>query len=39
VKDGVLTGQLKSPDDGWLVLDQSMANVGFYAKILYAGDC
>ena len=36
---GIVTGHPKTPGGGWLVFDQSMANVGFYTQILCAQDC
>lgn len=39
IHDGVVTARPTSPVGGWLVFEKSMANVGFYSKILCAGDC
>jgi hypothetical protein len=36
---GIVTGHPQKPDGGWLVFDQSMANVGFYTQILCSQDC
>ena len=38
-ENGEITGTPKQPGGGWLVLDRSYQDVGFYASFKCAGEC